>query len=194
MKTPTLALLAACAMYSASNYAHAAKAAPVDDCCKVLAPAASALPGKSIYQLDAPWTNDAGKPFHLAELRGRHVIISMFFASCRFACPVLLHDMQTVQSNLSPAERQKTDFVFVSLDTTRDTPEALHAYREANQLDEHWHLLSGSEDNVAELAAVLGVRYEKQANGDFNHSSLMTFLNSDGLVQFKKSGNQIVRE
>ncbi|HEU5080051.1 MAG TPA: SCO family protein [Opitutaceae bacterium] len=190
----TALILAIAALYSQNSYADQSHDATApDDCCKVTA-AAAPLPGKSIYQLGSEWTDDNGRTFELGSLRGKHVLVGMFFTSCQFACPVLVHDMKTFQANLSPAERAKTELVLISFDSARDNVEALHAFRKTNELDEHWHIVRGQSDDVAETAAVLGVRYKQDAKGDFMHSNLITFLNADGVVDVQKSGNQIVRE
>lgn len=194
MKMKTALILMLAALYSQNSYAEQPHdAAAPDDCCKVTA-AAAPLPGKSIYQLEEQWTDDSGQTFELGSLRGKHVVVGMFFTSCQFACPVLVHDMKTFQEKLSPAERANTELVLISFDSARDDVDALRAFRKTNGLDAHWHLLRGEPDDVAETAAVLGVRYKQDSKGDFMHSNLITFLNADGVVDVQKFGNQIVRE
>ncbi len=69
-------------------------------CCaeeKPTAPAVSVsklpLSARSLYQLDAKFTNDTGQPVQLASLRGQPVMLAMFFASCEYACPVPVSDI-----------------------------------------------------------------------------------------------------
>ena len=38
------------------------------------------------------------------------------------------------------------------------------------------------------LAAVLGIRYKKQLNGDFSHSSVITVLDSGGEIRHQQTG------
>ena len=53
----------------------------------------------------------------------------MFFATCEYACPVLVHDMQRLRAALPAGVKDKVQFVLITFDTRRDTPPALKAYR-----------------------------------------------------------------
>jgi protein SCO1/2 len=166
-------------------------------CCedKVLAalPAtatAKPLAARSIYQLDAAWTNDAGAPVQLATFRGDPVVVTMFFASCEYACPLLVLDMQRIRAALPEDVRAKTRFVLVSFDTARDTPAALKAYRDRMSLDSNWTLLRGDASNVHELAMLLGVKFKQDARGQFAHSNLITILNREGEIAHQRAGLQ----
>lgn len=166
-----------------------------DSCCcemtktPAAAVAAAPLSGRSIYQLDATWTTDGGRPFHLAELRGRPVVMAMFFTSCGYACPRIVAAMVRMRRALPAAVRSTAMFVLVSFDTGRDTVPVLRAYREQHRLDAvNWVLLRGAPGDVRELAAVLGVKYQKEAGGMFNHSNLITILNSQGEIAHQRAG------
>jgi protein SCO1/2 len=149
---------------------------------------AKPLAARSIYQLDATWTTDAGARVQLASLRGQPVVIAMFFASCGYACPLLVADLLRVREALPAETRAKTRFVLVTFDTTRDTPAALKAYRERMQLDAAWTLLRGEEANVQELAMLLGVKFKQDARGQFSHSNLFTVLNTEGEIAHQHIG------
>lgn len=144
---------------------------------------------RSIYQLGATWTNDTNQSVTLAHLRGRPVVLAMFFASCEYACPILVGDMQRIREALPADVRAAAQFVLVSFDDVRDTPAALRAYRERAQInDPAWTLLHGSPDDVQELAMLLGVKYKKDARGQFAHSNLITVLNAEGEIVHQRNG------
>ncbi len=150
---------------------------------------AAAFSANSIYQLDSHWTDDAGRPVQLAELRGHPVVLAMFFTSCAYACPVIVHDMQAIRGALPAGARGMTRFVLVSFDTERDTPAVLKAYRTRMQLGQDgWTLLHGDPAGVQNLAMVLGVKYKRDAQGQFAHSNLITVLNPEGEIAFQRSG------
>lgn len=142
----------------------------------------------SLYQADARFTTDAGNEFRLGELRGRPVVLTMFFASCGYACPLLAADMAAIRAQLPAELRARTAFVLVSFDPVRDTPVALRKYREDRGLDDAWTLLHGSDDSVRELAALLGVKYQREADGGFAHSNLITVLNAEGEIVHQRIG------
>jgi len=127
-------------------------------CCAKVEPAAS-FSDKSLYQTDSKWTTDVGKQIKLAELKGRPQVVVMFFASCQYACPILVHDLQKIEAALKPELRARAGFTLVTIDPRRDTPEALANFRATRVLPaETWTLLHGESDDILELAALLGVK------------------------------------
>lgn len=157
-------------------------------CCAEEVAAAKPLSDRSLYQLGATWTNDAEKPVTLASLRGKPVIVAMFFAQCEYACPVLVHDMKRLLGALPESVREQTQLVLVTFDTERDTPAALRAFRERMSLDARWTLLRGETDAVQELAMLLGVKFKQDARGQFAHSNLLTLLNAEGEIVHRQGG------
>ena len=166
--------------------AHESVAIP--DCCREPL-ASSKASDRSLYQLASTWTDDAGREMKLGKLRGRPQVLTMFFSNCEFACPLLVNDMQKIERALPAEVRKRVDFVLVSFDTARDSVRALHAYREKMKLSPaHWTLLRGGEDDIRELAALLGVNYQRDARGQFSHSNLITVLNADGEIVHQQAG------
>ena len=167
----------------------AAKPAAGKSCCAAEMPIAN-FTARSLYQLDAKWTDDAGRPVQLASLRGRPVVMAMFFASCEYACPIIVSEMKRLRDTLPATVREQTRFVLVTFDAVRDTPAALKTYRERMALDGAWTLLHGAEADVQELAMLLGVKYRQDANGQFSHSNLITVLNPEGEIAHQRAGLQ----
>lgn len=157
-----------------------------DACCEALAN--EPFSASSLYQTEVGFTTDAGQPFALGELRGKPVILALFFTSCSYACPLLVTDMQAMRAKLPQEIQQQARLVLVSFDTARDTPAALATYRRQRALDDSWVLLHGNRDAVSELAALLGVKYKQEADGSFAHSNLITILNPRGEVVHQRNG------
>ncbi len=157
-----------------------------DECCEAMA--SVPFSKNSIYQADAAFTTDTGAAFKLGALRGRPVILAMFFASCGYACPLTVTDMQGIRAQLPAEVRDRAAFVLVSFDVARDTTAALDAYRTQRRLDSAWTILRGTEDSVRELAALLGVKYKQEADGAFAHSNLITILNTQGEIVHQRLG------
>lgn len=149
---------------------------------------APAFSRESIYQLDARFTTDSGQAFTLGELRGRPVVLNMFFASCGYACPLLVTDMQSLREKLPTGVRKRPVFVLVSFDVAHDTAAELARYRAQRGLDGQWILLHGGNDAVRELAALLGVKYKQEADGMFSHSNVLTILNPQGEIVHQRTG------
>ena len=165
----------------------AEKPAPKKDlCCEEL----TAVPftKNSLYQADVAFTTDAGAPFKLGALRGRPVVLAMFFATCGYACPLTVTDMQAIRDKLPAAIRDRAAFVLVTFDVARDTTEVLAKYRTLRSLDASWTLLRGTDDSVRELAALIGVKFKQEADGAFSHSNLVTILNPQGEITHQRLG------
>ena len=186
LKVFTLALAAL-----AATAAAPASPGPPKPCC---APAAGdspspAPPSKlSVYQLGSTWEDDSGKPMTLGSLGGRPVVLAMFFTSCENACPIIVGEMKRILDALPGSVRLRPRLVLVSFDTDHDSPAALRLYRDRMHLGSDYVLLHGNPDDVRELAAVLGVRYAKDARGQFAHSNLITILNPAGEIAFQRPG------
>ena len=158
-------------------------------CCSTNKVESGKITDKSIYQIETEWTSDFGKKMKLDRLRGKPQVIAMFFTSCEYACPVLVHDVRRIEAALPEKIRNEVGFVLVTFDTERDTVEALHAYREKLDLDtDRWVLLRGQNEDVFELAALLGVKFKKDQRGQFAHSNIITILNSDGEIIHQQIG------
>ena len=161
---------------------------PKPPCCRALPPG-KPLTDRSLYQLDSAWTSDVGREVQLGVLRGRVQVVAMFFAQCEYACPIIVENMRAIERALPAALRDRVDFLLVSFDTERDTPAVLRAYRAKMKLaPAHWTLLRGGADDVRELAALLGINYQRDARGQFSHSNVITVLNAEGEVAFQQAG------
>lgn len=143
----------------------------------------------SIYQLESEWMDQSNKAFELKDLKGKKVVFTMFFASCTYACPILVNDMKKIESEIPKGELSDYKFLLVSIDPERDTPAFLNQFASQHSLDlNRWKLLAGSEGDIMELAALTGFRYKKDAGGEYSHSNIITILNEEGEIEFQHKG------
>jgi protein SCO1/2 len=158
-------------------------------CCSEELPVGE-LPDTSIYQLDATWHNQDGAQVRLGSLRGRPVIVAMMFTTCQYACPRLMADLKAIEAKLVAGRDQiEPRFLLVSFDAEKDLPPVLEAYATEHGLDpRRWTLLHGKDDDVRELAAVLGIKYKKSDAIGFSHSNVITLLDADGRVSHQLKG------
>lgn len=151
--------------------------------CLPLAAAEPPLPGDSIYQIQATVTDQSGAPRPWQALRGRPVVVSMFYANCHLMCPLIIASGKALQNQLTAGEYANLGFAMISIDPARDTPAALKEVADTHRLDlERWHLLRPSDADVRTLAAALGIRYRAQPDGTFNHTSVLILLDRDGRI------------
>jgi protein SCO1/2 len=150
-----------------------------------------AIRNESLFQLESKWTNQDGKRIKLGDLQGKPTVLAMMYTACQGACPILTSDMQRIEKSVPSHVRQTIQFVIVSFDSERDTPQRLAKFAEKHQMNKkNWTLLTGSQNDVRELAAVLGIKYKKDDSGNFSHSNVITILDPKGLIQHQQVGLQ----
>jgi len=156
------------------NCLHRIAAAICLSLCLVAQAAAAepALSGDSLYQLELPLTDQTGATFSFVALRGRPQLVSMFYTSCRYVCPLIIDTLKKTEATLSDAQRARLGVVVVSFDPARDDVAALSVVAEKRHLDaSRWHLVRTDESDVRLLAAALDIQYRRLDDGEFNHAS-----------------------
>lgn len=139
----------------------------------------------SLYQVDSEWKNQDGDALTLSSLEGRTQVVAMTYTSCEVSCPRIVASMKHIQSSTG----HETAFVLISIDPERDSVGALATYAEKMDMSTpRWNLLTGSADDIQEMAALLGVRYRKMADGEFAHSNIVTVLNEQGTIVYQQKG------
>lgn len=151
-----------------------------------LASAASAttpLPADSIYQLKVALTDQNGKNFLLEERRGQPMLISMFYTSCQFVCPMLIEALKATEAKLSEEERSHLSVMMVTFDSVHDTVAILKKTADQRQVDSaRWSLARTDAKTVRKLAAVLGIQYRALPKGEFNHTTALILMDADGRI------------
>ena len=188
MKTPLLfALVLACAA-SAHAVDVPEQSTPKPPCCREGLPLGK-YSEASLYKLNATWTSDVGREVKLDVLRGHPQVLALFFTNCEHSCPLIVEDMKNIEKALPREVRSMVDFLLVSIDPERDTPEVLRAYRAKHQLGtEHWTLLRGNADAVKQLAEMVGFQYYPGSERNFGHTVVITILDRNGEIVFQQAG------
>jgi protein SCO1/2 len=145
--------------------------------------ATTPLPGDSAYHLDVPLVDQDGKGFAFADGRGRPRLVSMFYTSCKYVCPLIIDTLLATEHGLDAGQRTRIDVLLVSLDPDNDTPDALKRVADKRHLDTpRWRLARTDKAHVRRLAAVLGIQYKQLENREFSHSSALVLLDADGRI------------
>lgn len=140
-------------------------------------------PSASIYQLDARLTDQDGKAQGLDLYRGHPVLITMFYASCPAACPLIIDTLRATEKQVPEAQRADLRVLMISIDPDRDTPAELKKLAEQRRIDtSRWTLARTDDATVRTIAALLNVQYRELPNGEFNHASILTLLSPQGEI------------
>ena len=144
---------------------------------------AADLPGDSVYHLDVPLVDQDGVGFKFADGHGKPRVVSMFYTSCRYVCPLIIDTLLKTERALPESERGKLEVLLVSIDPDKDTPEALKRVADKRHLDTpRWRLARTDKAHVRRLAAVLGIQYKQLEDREFSHSSALVLLDARGRI------------
>ncbi|MCC7520915.1 MAG: SCO family protein [Flavobacteriaceae bacterium] len=150
---------------------------------------ASDMDENSIFNLTSSWQNQDNKSVQLRELKGKTLVLVMFYTSCKSICPRLVADMKSIEKQIPENKRNLINFVLVSIDPETDNPKVLKEFALKNQLTaSYWTLLQGNKNTVQEFANVLSVKYKQIAPMDFSHSNIITVMDKNGILVHQQEG------
>lgn len=130
-------------------------------------------------------TDHRGTPRHLADWRGKAVVLFFGFTHCPDVCPTTLADMAQVMRQLGK-DAERVQVLFVTVDPERDTQESLARYVTA--FDPHFVGLRGSLEQTRRAAQEFKIYFEKRpgsAPGDYSvdHSSQTYVIDPQGRLR-----------
>lgn len=132
--------------------------------------------------LDFRLTDDSGKTVDAADFRGKVTLLYFGYTHCPDVCPLTLAHLHVVMQKLG-ALADGARILFVSVDPTRDTPAALHAYVAA--FDPHVVGLTGSPGDIEALSKRYRSAFTREpASGDGSYE----VSHSSGIYIFDRSG------
>ncbi|QLG88011.1 SCO family protein [Chitinibacter bivalviorum] len=148
------------------------------------ASAAAAVSGESLFQLAVPLTDQTNQPFKLGQAGKKATLITMFYGDCNISCPIVLENVKRTITQLPAAQRGAVQAVLVSLNPGVDTAKSLAALAKVHEMDERVYRLvvSDNDAHTRQLAATLGVKYRRGANGEINHNTRFVVLDQQGQV------------
>jgi protein SCO1 len=151
------------------------------------------ISSQSVYMLPDTFQTQDNKNVTLASFAGKPTLVGMIFTNCTYACPRLTADMKAIEQQLKE-KNGEINYLLVSFDSQRDGPAQLKKFAENSGLDKNWTLLHGSEDAVRTLSVLLNVQFEKDGEGNFSHSNIISVLDKDGVLVYQKEGLEAEHE
>lgn len=146
-------------------------------------PRAASLPGDSVYRMPLELTDHHARTWDWRTKRGQPQVVAMFYTSCPYVCPLIIDGAKAIERGIPAAQRPQLGFLLISLDPRHDTPDALaDVARKRGLHPARWSLASPQPDKVRSAAGVLGVRYRELDDGNFNHTSALVLLDTEGRI------------
>ena len=130
-------------------------------------------------------TDTNGETFTQKNLKGQPSLIYFGFSYCPDVCPTALQKMGALQAQLGD-DGDKLQYIFISVDTERDTPESLAPYVTSRGFPQPLIGLSGTQAEMDQAIAAHRVYAQKvkdessAAEFTYDHSDLVIMMNSAG--------------
>ncbi len=128
-------------------------------------------------------TQSDGKDFHLADQKGKIVLLFFGYTACPDVCPTTMAELKLVTDDLGSAA-DSVKVVFITVDPERDTPEKVQAY--VNHFNSNFIGLSGSIDNLEKVWSDYGVFRQivpaanSESSYSVDHTVRITLIDIDG--------------
>ena len=130
-----------------------------------------------------------GERFSIRDVRGKVVAVGFTYTSCIDTCPLLTAKMVSVQNKLGSKFGSEVYFVTVSMDPAVDRPEVLKSYAQALGSDlRGWAFVTGTEDEIQQVARDYGVFRKKREDGEVDHTLLTSIIDRTGTVRVQYMG------
>lgn len=125
-------------------------------------------------------TDHTGRAVTEQDFADRPVVIFFGFTACPSVCPTTLNSMTSLIEALGP-DAARLHWLFVGVDSERDTPAAMADYVQA--FDPHIRGLSGTEAQIARAARAFRVFYRRvpiEGGYTMDHSASIFLLGTQG--------------
>ncbi|MFN3742766.1 MAG: SCO family protein [Anaerolineales bacterium] len=126
-----------------------------------------------------------GRMVSLRDFRGKYVLLYFGYTFCPDVCPASLGNLAVALRRLGEKANQ-VQVIMISVDPERDTPEKMAEYVS------HFHPsfigLSGDAQEIARVAALYGIFYEKQeveSSAEYlvNHTATIMVIDREGRLK-----------
>lgn len=151
-------------------------------------------PGESVP--DFILTDQAGKEVHLADLRGKVVVLTFGYSRCPNPayCFRLSDNLAKVERRFAKEAGRDFVLVTIAIDPEHDRGDVLRAYAAVWHADpEKWHFLSGPLPEIRHVAGMFGMNFWRR-DGLLTHSLHTVILDREGRLITNLEGNQFTAE
>jgi protein SCO1/2 len=146
------------------------------------------MPGAQVP--DVALVNQDGRTIHLADFRGKALLITSIYTRCPMPdfCPRLSSQFAQIHNELkkNPADYRKTHLLTISFDPTHDSPAVLRKYGlsylngDASGFS-HWDFASANPGKLQPLAQAFGLQYEEK-DDQIIHTMNIVLIAPDGTM------------
>jgi protein SCO1/2 len=134
---------------------------------------------------DFTLTGHNGQPVSLKDFQGQIVLLYFGYTTCPDVCPTTLADLHQARMALGTRGEQ-IQVLMITVDPARDTQPVLAEYMP--HFDSSFIGLTGTPDQIAEVATYYGIYYEQQEGNSalgylVNHTATVMVIDKDGYLR-----------
>lgn len=134
-------------------------------------------------------TDQSGKRVALDDLRGKVVVVTFIYATCKDTCPLLTAKMAQMQRSLGADFGARVRFASVTVEPEIDTPAVLAAYARSHGADlGGWSFLTGEPAQIKTVVSRYGAFARRLKPGDVDHLFLTSLIDRDGRLRVQYLG------
>jgi protein SCO1/2 len=176
MLTATFALAAALTIVLATGRHHGASGAGFD----------GAIPPPNLPARDFTLRDQDGKVVHLSDYRGRVVMLTFMYSTCRDTCPLTADQMKGAMNNLG----HDVPSLAISVDPANDTPLNAKRFLYQRQMTGRMRFLLGTRAQLKPIWDAYGIQPQgdgKRPAGvdprSFDHSAKVAIIDARGRLR-----------
>lgn len=128
---------------------------------------------------DFTFAASIGDDLSLSDFEGQYVFLSFGYTNCPDVCPATLLEFRRIKAMLGDTA-DNIDFVFISVDGERDTPDVLNRY--VRRFDPTFIGMQGDDTQLQAIQGEYGLIYDIQDNDNTQAGYLVTHTASKFLI------------
>jgi len=128
-------------------------------------------------------TDHTGQALHMADLRGKPLVLSLIYTSCSQICPMTTrHLAKVVEKARGVLGADSFNVAVLGFDVYHDSPQAMANFAKKQGVDDRgWYLLSAGPDTINALSEELGFEFYTSPSG-FDHITQVTVIDAQGVI------------
>lgn len=129
-------------------------------------------------------TDQDGKRFSLADLKGDTLLVNFMFAGCSSVCPVQTIGLRRVHNELKlDPKTDRIKLVSITIAPLSDTPQQLKDFAKRFEIDQPtWRFGVASQADTDELTKQFSVGVQPLEGEQLDHRSLLYLINHEGVM------------
>ena len=130
---------------------------------------------------DFSLTDQFGKQVSLSQYKGKPVVLTFLYTNCPDVCPLTAEKLHATMQMLGQ-DAQNVGIIAVSTDPARDTQAAALKFSKAHNMQDSWHYLVGTEQQLSPVWSDYHI-FAQQQQQTVNHSMGIYVIDKQGRQQ-----------